>query len=251
MEPSPWSWDPLSDELPVVLLLSLVYALAVRRYGASRGRIAAFAAGQILLIAVFVSPIDTLALNYLLSAHLFQNVALAEWAPLLAVAGVSPAMAAVAARLRPVRVVTHPFAALPLWLVTYGVWHIPAVYDGALRNEPLLHLEHASYFLAGAALWWPVLQDPPHQLSDGARATYLFAAFLLASPVGLLLTLVPDPIYSFYEEAPRVWGVSPLTDQQIAGVVMSGTEAVVFFAAFAVFVLRFLAVEEQGGRVRA
>jgi cytochrome c oxidase assembly factor CtaG len=251
MEPSPWSWDPAWDELAVVLLLSLAYALAVRRYGASRGRIAAFAAGQVLVVAVFVSPIDTLALNYLLSAHLFQNVALAEWAPVLAVAGLSPAMAGAAGRFRVVRALTQPLVALPAWLLTYAFWHVPAIYDGALRNEPFLHVEHASYFLAGAALWWPVLHDRPHDLSDGARAAYLFAAFLLASPVGLLLTLLPDPIYSFYEEAPRVWGISPLTDQQIAGVVMSGTEAVVFFAAFAVFVLRFLAVEEQGGRVRA
>ena len=69
------------------------------------------------------------------------------------------------------------------------------------------------------------------RLHWGQRATYLFGAFLLASPISLLLTLLPDPIYAFYEEAPRLWGVSALTDQQIAGVIMSGSEAVVFFAA--------------------
>jgi cytochrome c oxidase assembly factor CtaG len=83
------------------------------------------------------------------------------------------------------------------------------------------------------------VQDAPHGLHWGQRAAYVFGAFLLASPISLLLTLLPDPIYAFYEEAPRIWGISALTDQQIAGVIMSGSEAVVFFAAFAFCVFRF------------
>ena len=243
MEPSPWSWDPAWDELGVVIAVSATYYFGVRRYGASRGRIVAFAAGQLLVLAVFVTPIGTLSLYYLLSAHLFQNVALAEWAPALAVLGVSPAIARELARYGGVRTLTHPLVALPVWLATYGVWHIPAVYDGALRNGALLHLEHANYFLAGLLLWWPVFQAEPRDLSSGAKAVYVFAAFLLASPVGLFLALLPEPIYAFYEDAPRIWGLSALTDQQIAGVIMAGSEAVVFFAVFAVFVLRFLAEE--------
>ena len=243
MEPSPWSWHPGWGEVLVVGLLSGAYGLAAGRHGASRARIGAFAASQILLLAVLVTPVATLALHYLLSAHLFQNVALAEWAPALAVAGVSPPMAAALTRRRAVRALTHPLVALPLWLAAYAVWHVPALYDTALREPPLLHAEHLSYFLAGLALWWPAFQDAPHQLSSGRRAAYVFAAFLLASPVGFLLALVPSPIYAFYEAAPRIWGLSPLADQQIAGVIMSGSEAVVFFAVFAFFLLRFFAEE--------
>ena len=243
MEPSPWSWDPAWDELVLLTLAAAAYAAAARRYPVSRARAAAFAASLLLTAAVFVTPVGTLALNYLLAAHLLQNVALAEWAPALAVLGLSPPMAIALGRRRLVRWLTHPAAALPFWLATYGVWHVPAVYDAALRSEPLLHLEHANYFLAGLALWWPVFHDAPHALSAGAKAAYVFAAFLLASPVGLLLALLPSPIYGFYEEAPRVWGLSPLADQQIAGVLMSGAEAVVFFAVFAFFVLRFFAEE--------
>ena len=243
MEPSPWSWDPAWDEVGAVLVTASAYALSVTRFPTSRARIAAFAASQLIVLAVFVTPVGTLALNYLLSAHLFQNVALAEWAPALAVVGLSPQLAAWAGRFRPVRVLTHPLVALPLWLVTYAVWHVPAVYDAALRNAALLHLEHAAYFLAGVFLWWPVFHDDPHAFSPAAKAAYVFAAFLLASPVGLFLTLLPSPIYDFYEEAPRIWGISAVTDQQIAGVIMSASEAVVFFAIFAFFFLRFLAEE--------
>ena len=75
------------------------------------------------------------------------------------------------------------------------------MYDTALRHPwTLLHLEHALYFAAGCLFWWPVAQDEPHALDDGARALYLFAAFLFASSLGLLLALVPSPVYDFYEE---------------------------------------------------
>jgi cytochrome c oxidase assembly factor CtaG len=75
----------------------------------------------------------------------------------------------------------------------------------------------------------------------------LFAAFVLASPLGLLLALIPRAIYPFYAHAPRTWGPSPLADQQIAGVTMAAEEAAVFFGAFAAFFLRFLADEQASG----
>ena len=245
MDPSPWSWNPAWDELAVVAAMSLAYAAAVRRYGASPARIAAFAGGQLLVLAVSVTPLATLALYYLLSAHLLQNVVLAEWAPALAVLGLSAPMAARVADIGIARALTRPTVALPLWVVSYALWHVPALYDAALRHHLLLHLEHATYFGAGLLLWWPLVHATPWQLSSAGKATYAFAAFLLASPLGLLLTFLPEPVYRFYEEAPHIWGLAPLTDQQIAGVVMSVSEAVVFFGVFAFFFLRFLAEEAE------
>ena len=245
MEPSPWSWQPAWGELAAIAALSSAYALGVRRFGASRPRIVAFAAGQLLALAVFVTPVATLALHYLLSAHLLQNVALAEWAPALAVLGIAPALARAVTRTPVVRALTHPAVALPLWLASYTFWHVPAVYDAALRNHALLQVEHASYFLTGLLLWWPVFQEFPREVSNGAKAVYVFAAFLLASPIGLLLALLPTTVYEFYEEAPRIWGLSALADQQLAGAIMSVSEAIVFFVAFAVFLFRFFA--EEGG----
>jgi cytochrome c oxidase assembly factor CtaG len=135
-----------------------------------------------------------------------------------------------------------PLLALVLWAVNYGVWHLPWIYDGALRHpHSLLHLEHALYFLTGLLLWWPVVHGA---LSSGAKAAYVFGAFLLASPIGLMMALVPDPIYDFYVDAPRLWGLSPILDQQIAGVSMAAAEAVVFFAAFALFFARFFAEQD-------
>jgi cytochrome c oxidase assembly factor CtaG len=160
------------------------------------------------------------------------------------VLAVPPTRAADLARVRAFRLLTRPFVALPVWLATYFLWHVPAAYDTALEQPVLLHLEHASYLAAGFLLWWPVLQDEPWRLASSTRAGYLFACFLLGSPLGLLLALLPEAIYDFYAEGAGLWGLSALADQRIAGVTMAAEQAVVFFAGFTFFFLRFLREEE-------
>lgn len=226
----------------LIPLLALGYALLLRRHPAPGWRIACFLAGLTLILAVFVTPLENLALHYLLTAHLLQNVVLAEWSPALVVLGLPAAAVAAARRFGAVRVLTHPLVALPLWLATYYAWHVPAAYDTALRHPgTLLHLEHLCYFATGLLVWWPVLTQ---RLAPGAAAAYLFTAFVLASPLGLLLALIPNAVYDFYEQAPRLWGLSPLADQQLAGLTMAAEEAVVFFVAFAVYFTRFMHREE-------
>jgi len=229
----------------VIPVLSLLYLFAVGRFGASRTRILSFAAAMALLAIAFWSPIHHLGLHDLLFAHLLQNVILAEWAPLFAVLGVSASLAAALARWRAWRVLTYPAVALPLWLVDYFAWHVPFVYQAALDQQSwLIHVEHACYFATGLLMWWPLVQDVPRHLASGARAGYAFAAFLFASPLGLLLALLPKPVYDFYVDArPRVWGLSALADQQIAGVTMASEQALVLFVVFLYWFRRFLAEE--------
>ncbi len=242
MRPDPYAWLAHPGALAGVVLLAAAYAAAAPRYGASRRHVVAFTAGLLLIAAALASPLHALSFH-LLSMHLLQNVALAEWAPLLLVLGIPPRLAAAIGRRRLLRTLTHPALALPAWLVTYFAWHAPPVYDAALRHpDSLLQLEHATYVLAGCLLWWPVVQDEPHHLAWGGRAAYLFVAFILASPLGLLLALIPSPVYDFY--AGGLWGLSRLTDQQLAGGTMAAEEAAVFFAAFAYCFARFLADEE-------
>ncbi len=245
MAPSPWTWPAAWVELTAAVALTAAYALAARRYRPAAWRIACFAVAIEILLAVSLTPLGTLALHYVLWAHLIQNVALAEWVPLLLVASVPPEAAASAARFGAVRFLTRPFVALPLWLGGYLVWHVPVAYNAALEHHALLHLEHLTYLVTGLLLWWPVLQARPWALSSGAKAAYLFAAFVFASPLGLLLALLPSPLYDFYVDAPRLWGVTPLADQQLAGIAMAVSESVVFFAMFTVFFVRFMA-EEAG-----
>jgi len=242
----PYAWS-LNLEVLVILGLGLAYGLAIRRYPAPAWRIGCFVGAVVLLVVVTVTPVHTLGMHYLLTMHLLQNVVLAEWAPLFVVLAFPPALAARIAKPGVVRGLTRPAVALPLWLANYMVWHLPWVYDAALRNpNTLLHLEHLMYFVTGLAMWWSVFQDEPHRLGSGARAAYVFGAFVLGSPVGLVMALVPEPIYDFYVEAHhRVWGLDPLEDQQLAGMLMALEQAVVFFGVFVYWFFRFLAEEER------
>ena len=244
MDPYAWSWNP---EAIAILALAASYVAALRHHPAPAWRMACFGSAIVLLLAVAVTPIHTLGMHFLLTVHLLQNVVLAEWAPLLVVLGIPPALASVIARPSSIRALTHPAVALPLWLANYMVWHLPSLYDAALRNpNTLLHLEHAMYFVTGLAMWWCVFQDAPHRLGSGARAGYVFAAFVLGSPVGLVMALVPNAIYDFYAEAHhRVWGLDPLEDQQLAGMLMAFEQAAVFFAVLAYWFFRFLSEEER------
>jgi cytochrome c oxidase assembly factor CtaG len=226
------------EALGLVPVLAVGYALLVREEAATRLRLAAAVGALALVFAAFSTELQTLALHTFLWAHLLQNVVLAEWAPGLLVFAVPPLLGRRAARWT----IFRPLVALPLWLVTYFVWHLPWVYDFALEHpHSLLLVEHVSYLAAGVAVWWPVIHGA---YPSGAKALYLFAAFLLASPIGLVLALVPRPVYSFNERAPRTWGPGPLVDQQIAGMTMALEQAAVFFAVFALYLFRFFHEEQ-------
>jgi len=215
--------------------LALVYVLVVRVTSPGRLRVAAACTGLLLIFLSFFTELQHLATHTFLWAHLLQNVVLAEWAPALLVLAIPPSVA------RRVRI---PMAlALPVWLATYAVWHLPWIYDYALRHQhSLLHVEHLTYLLAGLALWWPVVHGPE---PTGVKAAYVFGAFVLASPIGLLLALIPRAIYSFYAHAPRTSGPGPLEDQQIAGITMAFEQAAVFFGVFTLFLMRFLREEQR------
>jgi len=241
----PYSWHVHWSTLLVIAAIVALYLLAQRRWPSDTRRRVAFDLGILMLLAVYVTPLHTIALNYLLCIHLLQNVVTAEWAPGLIVFATSPELARELERSTTFRFVTHPLFALPVWLGTYFVWHVPPIYDYALEHPgSLLHLEHLTYFVAGLLMWWPVIHG---RWSDGLKALYLFAAFVLAAPLGLLLALLPNPIYDFYKDAPQLWGLSDLTDQQIAGVTMAVEQAIVFFAVFAYYFGRFLRTENISG----
>jgi len=244
--PSASSWYPAWEEIAALLVLGAAYFALAPAWGATRRHKLCFGAGIALALGAVATPVATVAIHYLVSAHLLQNVVLAEWAPLLLVLGIPPRMGAVLAERRVVRALTMPFVALPIWLATYAIWHLPIAYEAALHHRLVLDLEHLSYLLAGVLLWWPVFQEEPWRLPSGAKAAYLFAAFVLASPLGLILALLPSPIYDTYVHAPRLWGISAAEDQQLGGTLMAVSEAIVFFGLLAYFFVRFMAEEEAG-----
>lgn len=240
---------------PVFLVLSAAavygYVRLARTVEApSRRRAALFGLGILLVAVPLNSPLETIAIHYLLLMHLLQNVMVADWAPPLLVLGLTPAMrAAVASRGgRWLAAITRPRVALPFWLaVWYGV-HLPAFYDYALRHPWLLNVEHALLLAAGLVFWWPVFSELPQRLSSALRLVYLGAAYVGSAFLSLALIFSSSAFYGFYEAAPRLWGISAEKDQNLGGILMNGEQMIVFFAALSYFLMRLLSEEEEAQR---
>ena len=248
--PSPWSFtfEPLFAVLGAVVLW--LYVRAWRRERPPAWRAALFAAGVMMIVGALNSPLETIAVEYLVLFHLLQNVIISDWAPPLLILGLTPAMrAAVAERGgRLFASVTRPLVAFPVWLVGWYAVHLGGVYDTALENPVLLNLEHAFMIAIGLLFWWPVLADAPRSVPTLGRIAYVFAAFVFSAFLGLALTFAP-PVYGYYESRPeRLWGISAAKDQNLGGILMSSEQALVFFAAIVWLLVRLFREEDEAER---
>jgi putative membrane protein len=241
---SSFSFEPLF--LVLAALAAVFYWAAVRRDPPGR-RALLFGLGLLLIVGALNSPLETIAVHYLLLIHLLQNVMIADWAPPLILLGLTPAMrGAIARRGGPAFAwITRPKIALPAWLVAWYGIHLAVFYDFALRNPWALNIEHALLVAVGLLFWWPVLAGEPHDVSVPVKIGYLGAAFVGSVFLGLGLTFSETPFYDFYAEAPRLWGLSPAQDQNFGGILMNVEQAAVFLAAILYFVLRLVPEEER------
>ena len=184
--------------------LALLATVYVRRFRAARreagGRGAgplqalAFTGAMLALLAALASPIDGLGEDYLFSAHMVQHVLLGDIAPLLLLLALSrvimrPATRRLARVERALGPLASPATGIALWLGVMYLWHMPALYDAA-AEQPLVHLlEHTSFFAAGIALWWPLVQPVPmrRRLSGMQPLAYIAAAKGGLAALGLYL----------------------------------------------------------------
>jgi putative membrane protein len=187
----------------------------------------AFGGAVLALLAALVSPIDGLGSDYLFSAHMVQHVLLGDIAPLLLLLSLSrvimrPATRRLARLERALGPLASPWMAIAIWLGVMYLWHVPALYDAAAEH-PLLHaLEHLSFFAAGVALWWPLIQPVP--MRNGLTGLQPLAYIALAkgglAALGLFLAWSSTAHYPWYEDTPRIWGLNPVEDQNVAGAIM-------------------------------
>jgi cytochrome c oxidase assembly factor CtaG len=223
-----------------------VYLPAARRHHVAGWRRAAFVAGAVCLAAPLNSPLETIAVHYLLLGHLVQNALIADIAPPLLLLGLSPAMgAAIQRRLGPASALTHAGLSWPLWIVGWYAVHLDRPYTYALRHPLALDLEHAFLILIGLGFWWPVIVPGARRMTSGVAVLYLLGAFVAASFLGLAYTFIPDPLYHYYVEAPRLWGISAARDQNLGGVLMTAEQSAVFLTAIALTLLRLLEEEQE------
>jgi cytochrome c oxidase assembly factor CtaG len=238
---SPWAAEPLVLALAAASAVCFAQGfLRLRRRGradrASWWRAALFAVGLAVLVLPLVSPLDELGDRYLLSAHMLQHVLIADVAPaLILVALRGPLLffalptallsaAGHAAWLRRAAAwLFRPGPVLTIWALAFGLWHIPAAYDAAARHRPLHDLEHASFVVAGFLVWTLLIDPARHgRLSRGRRLAMIGALFALGTVIADVLIFSLRPLYPAYAlQTHRVFGLSPLHDQQLAGLVMN------------------------------
>ena len=243
--PSSFSFEPLY--LALVVVAAVLYGRAARAERAPAWRVVLYSLGLLLVAGALNSPLETIAVNYLLLFHLLQNVMIADWAPPLLILGLTPEMRAAIARRggRVFAALTDPKVALPMWLVSWYAIHLALLYDFALRHAWTLNIEHALLIAIGFLFWWPVLADEPREVGAPVKIGYLGAAFVGATFLGLGFTFSSTPFYDFYADAPRLWGISAERDQNFGGILMNVEQAFVFLAAILYFVWKLIPEEEE------
>lgn len=228
--------------LVLAVAAAAAYAWAARDDRPSAKHITLFVIGLVLVAGSLNSPLETIAAKRLLLVHLLQNALIADVAPLFVLLGLTPRMRAWladhgAARLR-------ARYALPVWLIAWYGTHLAGFYSWALRTEWPLNIEHAILISAGLIFWWPLVS---RRLGPPAALAYLGAGFVGSSFLGLAFIFSSRPFYSFYETTPRLWGLSPIRDQNLGGIVMNGEQTLVFLLAIGYFIWRLLEEEHVSG----
>jgi putative membrane protein len=275
-----WNWSP-----PIVLGLLYpagLYGLGIARLwrqagvgrGITRWQVAAFGGGVAALFVALVSPLEALS-GVLFSAHMVQHLLLILVAAPLLVLGVPMFVWLWALPLRWRRALgggwqratglrglwealSQPLLVWFLYTGALWLWHLPSLYQGALRSDLSHGLEHLSFLIPAGLYWWVLLQPlGRRRLSRGAGVLYLFATSLQGSALGLLISFAPTPWYPIYSDpsygATTAWGLTPLEDQQLAGAIMwmpVGTLYAVLAAVLFGLWLRELEARERPAAVR-
>lgn len=241
-----WNWDPAIIIGTVVMMILYLYAVGPLREkyfpGAEvkRSQMVFFLCGVYAIFFSLFSPLDKLGDSFLFSAHMVQHLILTIVGPPLMILGIPGWLVEPLLRkpllFRVGKFLTNPFVAFILFNVNFWMWHAPQLYDATLVNEQLHVLEHLTYIVLGVIFWWPVfspLTEGWPRLPIGGQILYIFLGGMPSVLLGAGLTLTP-PLYEPYIYAPRVWGISPVVDQQLGGLIMwvPGNILYIVFASF-------------------
>jgi putative copper resistance protein D len=250
-----FSFDPAV--IALIALALFLYARAVRildrrGYHVPGWQQAAWYGGVSLTAIGLLSPIDTLGAD-LLSAHMAQHLLIADLsAPLLLIGLRSPVYAFYLPRpvlvtlarrhgLRRVfRWLRRPIVAVPVWIVILYGWHLAFAFDAALRNDYVHALQHESFVAGSLLVWWSVIEPKRRRLPGELwKAPYVLGARLAGMFLGMAFIIMKTPAYgAYYGDAARAHGLSPITDQQIAGGMMLALDFLIMMGSVAFFFYR-------------
>ncbi len=238
-----WTLDPL--QIAPTLVAAALYArrvLTLRDRGTPvpGWRVALFATGILTLLVAFVSPVHALG-ERMFSFHMLQHVLIGDLAPLALLAGLTGPILRPALRwLHRLRFLANPFVALPIWAANLYLWHLPFLYDAAVRHDSVHALEHFCFFTGGIIMWLPVLETlpAPEWFGTGAKLGYIALVRVVETILGNVFFWSGSVFYAVYAHQNRLWGVSALEDQGLAGAVMMIEGSIVTLVALAWLFLR-------------
>lgn len=196
-----------------------------------------FAAGLLLLVVADMPPLATIA-EELVVAHMVQHLLVGDLAALLVVLGLTgPLLQPLLARrgLRWLRAFGNPLVALPAWAFNLYLWHLSALYQGVLDSAPLHLLQHAAFFGFGLAIWMPLFGPLPKPawFGNAAMAVYVVVVRLSGAVLANVLAWSGSVLYPDYAAGAAEHGLSPLSDQGAAGMVMMVESGLVTFGVLA------------------
>lgn len=256
-----WNLDP-SILIGTALIIGL-YLYAIGPYRKRRfpeepiraGQTIAFLSGMLIMFLALVSPLDELGDSYLFSAHMVQHLILTIIGPPLLLLGtpewmVKPALSNKVV-FKVAKFFTYPVVAFVLFNVDFWLWHAPSLYNATLENETIHIFEHLTFIFFGLCYWWPIFSPskdlPP--LRIGAQILYLFLSGMPSVLLGAGLTFSP-PLYAPYIVAPRIWGISAATDQQLGGLIMWVPVSIFYIVIMSVLFIRWMLQQEAIQQVR-
>lgn len=260
-----WTWDPWS--IGALLLSAVWYSRGLiqpigngeKRRVVSLAAPIFFAAGLAVMTIALLSPLDGLS-DDLFSAHMIQHLLLLLvatplfvrsrlllvlfWAfPLRTRKSLARRWLATPSRRRLVRVVGSPLSVWTLSAVILCLWHLPGPYDWALRNEAVHTIEHLSFLVVAYAFWSLVMEPGSHRRLDfGMSIVFVVTSGVVSGFLGAVLTFASHPLYAGHWRTTAQFGLTPLEDQQLAGLIMWVPASFVYLAAA---VILFAALLEE------
>ncbi|HTR75953.1 MAG TPA: cytochrome c oxidase assembly protein [Solirubrobacterales bacterium] len=240
-------WSTITSiTLPILIGVAYFYRVAQlkeRGRQPSLWRQASFTTGLAVIVLVTVGPMDDLADNFVWG-HMVQHTILLEEDSLLLALGLTGAVLGpilTKPGFKRLRGLTHPAAAVALWALVMFGWHAPPAYQLAAENEVVHLCEHASFIAAGVLMWMALLGPfpKPEWFGNGAKALYAAGIHFSSMVLANILMWSGTVFYAFYVASDHEHGISPITDQSLAGVVLMVQSATTMFAILAWLVLRW------------
>lgn len=261
-----WTFEPVT--IALLALSGWMYMRGLTRlwHAAGRGRGVrereawTFAAGWLLLALSLLSPLHALG-GVLFSAHMAQHELLMTAATPLMVLGrplipfvwsLSPKWRRITGQWSaarsfavPWQALTHPMTAFLLHAAAIWVWHLPSLYNATVSSEVMHAAQHASFVVTALLFWWVVLRPSPARGGTAVAIGLLFGTVMHTGALGAVLTLSSRLLYTVYATTTRPWGLSPIEDQQVGGLIMWVPGGLAYIGAALALVVRLFRESEQ------